>query len=447
MAAKHAIAGAVAGGAFGLTALPPRRAQAGSNRRRVEVRGTLVRCVDSMNAPPPTPVASPPTPPGKRAPSRAIALVANGVLGLMFLTSFGGCMKWGCQYDHLSDDASIGLAIVSAVVCLAATITATVVFVLNLRRKDESVATVTGLVLTTTLGAAVTVLSPIFWLLAGSGPMTGFGGWGRPLRIGKRALTPGVRASSEWANGPRPCVEGLDAETRAALRDLWLHDARKEHASVPAFGQVAWQLVALGAPADLVRRAHRSCLQEIDHAERCFALASAYGGEDLGVQEMPALYPGGAELPRDRQRALVKVAIEALTDGALLEDYNAELAATALADVRDPAAREALVRVVEDEREHARLAWDIIAFCVERGGNPVACALRKTFDSMQDEPVSLYDRDLERRVEALPDKSALYAHGRVRPDVIGPVFRERKAAAARRLEELLAPAFIDRRAA
>ena len=400
-----------------------------------------------MNLPPPTPVAAPPTPPGKRPPSRTIALVANGVLGLMLLMSFGGCAKWGCQYDHLSDEASVGLAFVSVVVCLAAAITATVIFVLNLRRNHESAATVTGLVLSILFGIGSTVLSPIFWLIAGSGPMTGFGGWGRPLRIGKRALTPGVRASSEWANGPRPCVDGLDAETRAVLRDLWLHDARKEHASVPAFGQVAWQLVALGAPADLVRRAHVSCLQEIDHAERCFALASAYGGEDLGVQDMPALLPGGAELPSDRQRALVKVATEALTDGALLEDYNAELAATALADVRDPAAREALVRVVEDEREHARLAWDIIAFCIKRGGDAVARALRKTFDSMQEDPVSLYDRELERRVEALPDKSALYAHGRVRRDVVVLVFRERKVAAARKLEELLAPAAVAKRAA
>ncbi len=409
--------------------------------------GALVRSVEPMNAPPLGPMACPPTPPGNRPPSRAIALVGNGVLGLMLLTSFAGSVKWGCQRDHLSDDASFGLAVVSVVVCLAAAITATVIFALNLRRKEESAVTVTGLVLTILLGVASTVLSPLFWLIAGMGPMTGFGGWGRPLRIGKRALTPGVRASSEWANGPRPRVDGLDAETRAVLRDLWLHDARKEHASVPAFGQVAWQLVALGAPADLVRRAHLSCLQEIDHAERCFALASAYGGEDLGVQDMPALLSGGAELPSDRLRALVKVATEALTDGALLEDYNAELAATALADVRDPAAREALVRVVEDEREHARLAWDIIAFCVERGGDPVARALRKTFDRLQEEPVSLYDRDLERRVEALPDKSALYAHGRVRRDVVGPGFRERKAAAARRLEEILVPAVTDRRAA
>ncbi|HSO35081.1 MAG TPA: hypothetical protein VLT33_21285 [Labilithrix sp.] len=74
-------------------------------------------------------------------------------------------------------------------------------------------------------------------------------------------------------------------------------------------------------------------------------------GEDLGVQAMPALLSAGTALPGDLGQALEKVAKEALVDGALLEDYNAELAATALPDA---AAREALVRVAEDEREHAR---------------------------------------------------------------------------------------------
>ncbi len=390
-----------------------------------------------MQAPAPGPFGPAPVPPGGRPPSRAIAVACNVVLALSLVVSFGGCAKWGCQYDHLSDNASFGLAFTSALVCLAAAIVAIVVFALNLKRKD-STSTVAGLVLTILFSIGATILSPLFWLVAGSGPVS-FGGWGRPLRIGKRAVTPGVRASSEWANGPRPNVDGLDAETRGVLRDFWLHDARKEHASVPAFGQVAWQLVALGAPADLVRRAHLSALQEIDHAQRCFALASAYAGEDLGVQDMPDLFTGGAELPRDRERALVKVATEALVDGALLEDYNAELAATALADVRDTAARQALVRIVQDEREHARLAWDIIAFCVERGGAAVVRALREKLASVHEDPASAYDPELERRAAALPDVSLLQAHGRVRCEVAVPVFRERKAAAAQRLEAILGP--------
>ena len=38
---------------------------------------------------------------------------------------------------------------------------------------------------------------------------------------------------------------------RAALEALWLHDAQKEHASVPAFSRISWMLAAVGAPADV----------------------------------------------------------------------------------------------------------------------------------------------------------------------------------------------------
>ncbi len=188
-----------------------------------------------------------------------------------------------------------------------------------------------------------------------------------------------------------------------------------------------------------MRRAHQSCLQEIDHAERCFSLASAYAGEDLGVQDMPALNAGGESLPRNRTKALVKVATEALVDGALLEDFNAELAATALADVRDPAVRAALERVVEDERDHARLAWDIIAFCIDRGGEPVRNALTARFAKIPPHTHSLYDEDLAARVAAFDDKSALYAHGRVREERIQAVFADRRAFAVGKLASLLAP--------
>jgi len=189
----------------------------------------------------------------------------------------------------------------------------------------------------------------------------------------------------------------------------------------------------VGAPHEIRRRAHVSCLQEIDHAERCFALASGYAGEELRPEAMPELLSGTERLPGDPGRALVQVATAALVDGALLEDYNAELASTALAHVVDPAARLALARIVRDEREHARLAWDIVAFAADRGGAPVVDALRETFARVPDEPVSLYAPELAARVAAYPDRSVLDAHGRVRPEAALPVYRERLAAAAARL--------------
>ena len=379
--------------------------------------------------------AAPPPPPP--APSRTIAIACNVALVVLVTTSFAACSTYGCSSRHLSDNVAYPLAISGAGLSAAAGAAAIAIFIKASRTKGVA-SSVFGLVISILLTITSTVLTPFFWLCAGSGAI-GFGGWGRPLRIGfrRRAVTPGVRVSTEWASGPRPDVRGLSGEARALLRDLWLHDARKEHASVPAFGRVAWQLVALGAPADLVKRAHQSSIQEIDHAERCFALASGYAGEDLGVQAMPELLSVGAALPGDLGRALEKVATEALVDGALLEDYNAELAATALPDVTDAAAREALVRVVEDEREHARLAWDIVAFCVERGGPRVVKALRQTFANLAEDPVSLYAGDLAARVAAFDAPAVLAAHGRVRADVIATVFRARKAHAAGRLASLL----------
>ncbi|MBX3231970.1 MAG: hypothetical protein KIT84_12390 [Labilithrix sp.] len=386
----------------------------------------------------PQPYRVPAPPPGpSKPPSRAIAIAANVTMLLVLLGSFGGCVKWGCTYDHLSESAGFSLAFGAGALCLLSGVVAVVVLLQNRRAHETS--SILGLAVTILLTLATGPLSFFFWACTTSSGGIGLGGWGRPLRIGRRAVTPGVRASKEWARGPRPDVTGLDVETRAALRDLWLHDARKEHASVPAFGQVAWQLVALGAPSDLVRRAHESCLQEIDHAERCFALASAYAGRDLGVQEMPALHAGGAALPKDRVRALTQVATEALVDGALLEDYNAALAATALDAVRDPAAREALVRIVEDESAHARLAWDIIAFCVERGGAPVVAALERRFAEVPPEPVSLYEESLARRVAALPDKTPLWAHGRVDTSRAGAVFTARLTYARTHLAALTTP--------
>jgi hypothetical protein len=383
----------------------------------------------------PTMNAVPPPPPP--APSRTIAIACNVALVLLLTTSFAACSTYGCSSHHLEDNVAFPLAIIGAALSVTAGAAAIAIFVKASRTKGVA-SSVFGLVISILLTIASTALTPFFWLCAGSGAI-GFGGWGRPLRVGfrRRAITPGVRVSTEWANGPRPDVRALSPDARALLRDLWLHDARKEHASVPAFGRVAWQLVALGAPADLVKRAHQSSIQEIDHAERCFALASSYAGEDLGVQPMPELLTVGAALPRDPERALEQVATEALIDGALLEDYNAELAATALPDVTDAAAREALIRVVEDEREHARLAWDIVAFCVERGGPRVVKALRQSFAKLAEDPVSLYADDLAARVAAFEEPGVLAAHGRVRADVIATVFRARKAYAAERLAAIV----------
>jgi hypothetical protein len=48
-----------------------------------------------------------------------------------------------------------------------------------------------------------------------------------------------------------------------------------EHASVAAFARFTLDLLALGAPADLVQSAQQALGDEIAHAELCFGLAGA----------------------------------------------------------------------------------------------------------------------------------------------------------------------------
>jgi hypothetical protein len=54
------------------------------------------------------------------------------------------------------------------------------------------------------------------------------------------------------------------------------------------------ELLALGAPAELVEKAHVAALDEIEHARICFALASAYGGERYGPGPLDAVTGGFA---------------------------------------------------------------------------------------------------------------------------------------------------------
>jgi len=112
----------------------------------------------------------------------------------------------------------------------------------------------------------------------------GLGGaaWGRPLRVKGRQVHADLEEGTDWAKGDPPDGSDLDPATCRALEALWLHDAQKEHASVPAFSRVSWLLAAAGAPPELLRWSHRAAIEEIAHARLCFALAAGYGGTSFG---------------------------------------------------------------------------------------------------------------------------------------------------------------------
>jgi len=193
---------------------------------------------------------------------------------------------------------------------------------------------------------------------------------GRPFRIFGRAVRARGRPTEGWSHALAPCVTGLAAERREELADAWERAALDEHASVAAFADLSLELLALGAPSDLLERCHRAALDEIAHARACFALASAYAGAPRG--------PGVLPIPTVRSRPTYRsVALASALDGCLNEGAAARAARALLAGERDPVVRDVLERIAGDEERHAALGAEIVRFCTREGGAHTAEAVRR----------------------------------------------------------------------
>lgn len=197
---------------------------------------------------------------------------------------------------------------------------------------------------------------------------------GRRHRKGSRLYVADEAAGSAWIRG-RATLDVPDAE-RSALGAEWRDNARKEHASVAAFSQLALDLMAVGAPPELVAAAHRDALDEVRHATACFALAHAIDGRDAS----PAPFPHARTQRRlhtfSRRLALTQIAVDALVDGVLNEGIAARLLAKLGSRCALPEMRAALGEMAADESRHASHSWDVVAWCVAEGGAFVASALR-----------------------------------------------------------------------
>lgn len=219
---------------------------------------------------------------------------------------------------------------------------------------------------------------------------------GRQIRRFGKVLLPPVAPSSVANDWTRPLVDAaeidfddvlardpVDAETRAALAAQWRENGRTEHASVAAFARLTLDLVALGAPPALVAAAQRDALDEIRHAELCFALARSIDGRS----ESPAAFPEAARartLSRVRAVALVELAVDSLVDGALHEGVSARIVAKLARRAADPTIRAILKQIASDEGRHSAHGWDVVRFCLAEGGAPVAHALASAVRMLPD---------------------------------------------------------------
>jgi hypothetical protein len=247
---------------------------------------------------------------------------------------------------------------------------------------------------------------------------------GRPFTVDGHARVAAAIVRGDWQADLPEHGLGIDPVTRASLARAWLEDARMEHASVASFARFTLELLALGAPPELIADSQAASVDEVEHARLCFALASRHADELLG--------PGRLELPPlGEDITLERVTAAVVSEACVGETIAALVAREQRARAEDPATKCALDRIAEDEERHAALGWRFVHWALAKGGAPVRRAAERAF----------HEAVANARVAPAPsyeisDRAAWSRHGRLDRD-------ELMAATRAALDEVIVPCLAE----
>ncbi|MEM7153199.1 MAG: ferritin-like domain-containing protein [Myxococcota bacterium] len=223
---------------------------------------------------------------------------------------------------------------------------------------------------------------------------------GRPHLDEDGPVVAEVRAGDAWNDTSLAASLTVPSEPEALRQRIareWLEDAQAEHASVAAFARATLELMAVGAPPSLLAEAQRAGLDEIRHAQQCFALAGHYGGHAVEPGALPALAP--------RPSTLARLAADTFAEGCVGETIAALVARRAARGCAQHDIARTLEAIADDETGHAALAWQTITWALQQGGPDVAEQLRSIAVALAPSPEPLPARE--------PDARALSEHGRL----------------------------------
>ncbi|MEZ4317093.1 MAG: hypothetical protein R3F61_06305 [Myxococcota bacterium] len=182
-----------------------------------------------------------------------------------------------------------------------------------------------------------------------------------------------------------------DAGTDEGAR--WARYALAEHASVAAFARHTLELLALGAPLELIEAVGRAQADEVRHAAVCLAMARVHGADveigplDTGLPPSTTLFDVLAGVASEGCVA------EALSVWSMLDDLETEA---------DPQARAVLESLVQDEMRHAELAWRTMRWGFPQLGEAEQDAILALLDERPDHvPVPDFEVVVARHARAL----------------------------------------------
>jgi hypothetical protein len=250
---------------------------------------------------------------------------------------------------------------------------------------------------------------------------------GRPLRGESGDIVADSMSRGDWL----AAIGGVDVgeiagELRAEAAAHYRREAGFEHASIAAFARAAMALLSLGAPASLVAETHAAAIDEVEHARATFALASLFGGAEVGPA--PLDLKGQKALPG----SLAELAVDTFADACIGESVAA-LALREAAAGAEPGIAAVLSAIAEDEERHAALAWRTVAWALRTGGGAVREALERALEAAVREAEIEAAGEVEPRgVESRGLESALRAFGLLGAEA-------RREIRIRALREVVAP--------
>lgn len=160
---------------------------------------------------------------------------------------------------------------------------------------------------------------------------------GRPLLVEGQAVVAPVS----------PAPVSVNAEA-------WAQAAQGEHASVASFARTLCQLMALGAPLELLERTQQALADEIRHTEMTLLLLAKLGG---AVTTLGPLPEATAPLSASLEALIAEVRFGAEAERTAVDDALKRAEAAI-----DPEVRAFHERIAADEGRHVTLAEDTVAW-------------------------------------------------------------------------------------
>ncbi len=174
-----------------------------------------------------------------------------------------------------------------------------------------------------------------------------------PMRSEYARLMRGFHRPIPWEKTHAP---KLAPEVRAELARIWGERIPTEYRSITGFSTLSFDLIAAGAPVDLVAVCHRVAIDELRHTELAVKMVEIYGGEK------PELPRELSSLPADESLTVVA---QACRSAILISCLGETFACTELAMLReravDPVVEGVLRVFLSDEIVHARIGWAYLA--------------------------------------------------------------------------------------